>query len=252
MGSVSVLTVAMVGMVAGCGLTLDLEPDEQPPDAADPEFDADPADAAVGDMSRPDMAVDTDLGPHDLGSQDLGVSDMGVPDLGPPRTCLSDEGCPVGQYCDRGEGLCFGAGLCRPIPADCLGVMERPVCGCDYNTYRSPCHAAQAGTTIALVDMCPDWEDATRDWCALEAPPQNIPGCLPCYDDADCIELSATATVCLGSTCTADGVGRCGFALAPGDCYYDRDCRLGERCDGSVIVGCDDPVGLVPAQGLCR
>ncbi len=77
-------------------------------------------------------------------------------------------------------------------------------------------------------------------------------GCVPCYDNLDCIERTETAHECVGSACSETGVGRCAFNLPVGRCYYDHDCPTGETCDGAVLYGCEDPGGLVPAQGTCR
>ena len=247
----TLLTCALVG----CGLTLDLEPPDQRPDAA--------LDSGVSDFGVPKdegpVGSDGFRPPEDLGTErDLSMSepdaglDGGPPDLGTPRTC--EEGCLDTEYCQSTLRVCLdNVGICvrRPTASDCAAMEADSVCGCDYRTYRNECAAAAAGVSVAIVNECPDFGDVT-DWCDLVAPPQTVTGCVPCYDDADCIERTTTAFECVGSTCSSDGVGRCAFNLPNGRCYYDRDCDSGERCEGAIRYGCNDPSGLVPVQGTCR
>lgn len=247
--------MALVLALTGCGLTLDLEPPEGRADGSVSDFGP-PVDQGRVDASK-DLGS-TDLGePSDAGS-DLGsAADLGGPgdgglDLSVVRTCA--EGCDADEFCQATHRVCLETvGVCRPRPpaSDCLADPETPVCGCDYRNYRNDCAAAAAGVVVAFLEACPAFGD-TDDWCDLEPPESTVDGCIPCYDDADCIDRTTTAFECVGSTCTADGIGRCAFNLPVGRCYYDIDCRTGERCEGAELYGCEDPAGLVPVQGTCR
>jgi len=251
------LTSIAAGLVlAGCGLTLDLEPPEQRPDAALSDFGV-PVDQGKEDSFLPpdeDLGVVPDQGPADFGTEpDLGREADGGMDLGVERTCA--DGCLESEYCETTLRVCLETeGVCRPRPSEesCLGDPEEPVCGCDYQTYRNDCAAEAAGVVVALLDACPSFEDPTEDWCELDPPTSTVDGCFPCYDDADCMDLTANAFECVGSTCSTAGPGRCAFTLPLGLCYYDHDCEPDETCEGAILYGCGDPAGLVPVQGVCR
>jgi len=200
-----------------------------------------------------DLGPPSDSGAADLGAEmDLGRESDGGLDLGAPRPCA--EGCAETEYCQTTNRTCLDPdGECRPKPdeADCLAEPDRPVCGCDYRTYRNDCAAAAAGVVVAFRSECPAIGE-TDDWCDVDAPVSGVAGCFFCYDDDDCEERTETAFECVGSTCSPDGVGRCAFNPPAGDCYYDFDCRDGEICVGAELLGCGDPSGLAPVQGECR
>lgn len=241
-------TLALAALM-GCGLTLDLEPPDQRPDAALGDFGV-PKDEGVGDgfVFPEDLGAERDLA---MSEPDLGV-DAGRPaDMNVTRTCA--DGCRDTEYCETTLRVCLATeGTCAPRPpeAECVGMLETPVCGCDYRNYRNDCMAAANGVTVAFLGPCPGADE--DDWCELMPPPSTVDGCYPCYDDDDCMELTTTAFECVGSTCSPSGAGRCAFTLSPGDCYYDQDCRAGERCDGAELFGCGDPRGLAPVMGSCR
>jgi hypothetical protein len=248
------LVFALGLALAGCGLTLDLEPPEQRPDAAVSDFGVPKDHGGADAIVAPDnLGGPRDLGHVDLGTEpDLGRALDGGSDLGVVRRC--EDGCLDTEFCETTLRVCLGTeGTCQPRPseADCLGDPEQPVCGCDHRTYRNDCAAAAAGVVVALLDVCPDFGD-DDDWCDLEPPAATVDGCVPCYDDADCMERTTTAFECVGSTCSAAGVGRCAFNLPLGRCYYDHDCEPDETCEDAILHGCEDAAGLVPVQGTCR
>jgi hypothetical protein len=73
----------------------------------------------------------------------------------PKTACSANAECPTGAYCEH-DGLCVvtggKAGSCKKLPvcpdtgAACFGV-----CGCDGNTYCSPCEAHAAGVSVAVA-----------------------------------------------------------------------------------------------------
>lgn len=103
--------------------------------------------------------------------------------------------CSDAEYCDFPDPhLCGGAdeqGVCRPRPTDCPPEI-RTVCGCDGNTYASPCDATTSGTDVAREGAC-------------EAPctPDDARGVGSC--DA-LLGYAWTGTRCAGlSGCTCEG-----------------------------------------------
>lgn len=96
--------------------------------------------------------------------------------------CYSNGDCGESQYCSVPVGTCIGfgptsgaadaeteelrapggqapqpPGQCRDRPALCT-EEPRQVCGCDGQTYRSPCAAASLGLNLASYGACPQSE----------------------------------------------------------------------------------------------
>jgi hypothetical protein len=73
----------------------------------------------------------------------------------PGAECEVDsDDCGAREYCDAGRGACGSrTGSCEAIPRSCSPKVV-PVCGCDGETYRNRCTAAQAGVTVALAGSC--------------------------------------------------------------------------------------------------
>jgi hypothetical protein len=63
------------------------------------------------------------------------------------------------QYCDFGStGQCRvadGQGVCKTKPEICPEV-DKPVCGCDGQTYGNTCKAARAGASVEYEGKCGD------------------------------------------------------------------------------------------------
>ena len=74
-----------------------------------------------------------------------------------PRMCGGSAGqsCAASQFCAY-EGwdcrLTNGA-VCKPRPVSCAAI-ERPVCGCDGNTYSNSCEAARSGVGFQYEGKC--------------------------------------------------------------------------------------------------
>jgi Kazal-type serine protease inhibitor domain len=74
-------------------------------------------------------------------------------------TCSSNTDCSNGDYCQFVEGECLTTtpllGYCQSLPdaAACTGLVS-PVCGCNGESYESPCAAALASQTVAASGYC--------------------------------------------------------------------------------------------------
>ena len=71
----------------------------------------------------------------------------------------AEHSCPIGMFCDlKGEcGGFDGEGVCRIVPTDCPSVdnpKDDAVCGCDGNTYISPCFAHASAMSVAYEGPC--------------------------------------------------------------------------------------------------
>jgi len=63
--------------------------------------------------------------------------------------------CPADMYCNSKEN-CGGIdqnGICVIRPTQCK-AENQPVCGCDGQTYSSPCLAAAKGVSLKLPGTC--------------------------------------------------------------------------------------------------
>jgi hypothetical protein len=116
--------------------------------------------------------------------------------------CSRNSHCPKDRYCFFASGCGNkGTGVCKKRPAVCGGPVQY-VCGCDDNTYNSPCAAAQAGQSIAHQGMC------------------------GCKTNCDCPQ---------GQGCDAP-TGTCVLGIVPVYCCTKPGCPKGEKCtnpDGS-------------------
>ncbi|MCB9740157.1 MAG: hypothetical protein H6747_12905 [Deltaproteobacteria bacterium] len=71
--------------------------------------------------------------------------------LGPVKPVL----CPDSFYCKIDvPGECSGKGHCKPVPVAC-DEADKPVCGCDMNTYKNSCKLEQAGFSMQGPEACP-------------------------------------------------------------------------------------------------
>lgn len=131
----------------------------------------------------------------------VGVSALGeCPDA---ARCIRTEQCEADEYCAR--DACGPVGDCAPRPADDCPDVPGQVCGCDGETYDSPCHAAAAGVSVAAEGACEDDPEG-------------------CRGNADC----GGGQYCALPVGLCDGVGEC--AMRPEACLQIFDPVCG--CDG--------------------
>ncbi len=210
--------------------------------------------------------------------------------LGPcePEGCLVNpsgtgpdggvETCPTGEFCQAPAGACGDAsslsilppwleGDCEPVPVDCPDE-ERPVCGCDGNTYFNDCERRQAGVSREHRGACEArCGGSTGNSCGggsvCEYPPLecgepdaegvcvSIPDGCPDFEDPvcgcdgvtylnDCERLAAGAQLEHFGACRADCVSN------PNVCDSDEQCV-------AVGFGCSDqgPGECVPQDFEC-
>ena len=65
-------------------------------------------------------------------------------------------GCPDGTYCrtfDTNPIACVGEGECTKVPVVC-DASQKPVCGCDNQTYTNPCELSKAKQNMKQASSC--------------------------------------------------------------------------------------------------
>lgn len=243
-------------LLAGCGLTLDLDPPD--PDAG--PFDAGArSDAAVGMDAAIDAGSDGGGGTLDGAAPDapeeidatppVDATVLDASTLCPmvPGGCYTNAECGDGSYCERPAGQCLGVGTCRSDDPTC---PAEPVCGCDGQTWGSPCLAARAGISVAYGGPCRGDTAGNDDWCTASTTPRRDNRPCPsdlsvCFDDDDC---GGVFPVCLGASgCDPGDEGICWGNPGSGRCYRDIDCSAGETCSGADI---NLVLGML-APGVC-
>ncbi len=238
----------------GPGELADIAPDTPPDDAGDvPEPDVVDADTG-GDADATADATDTasDAAPDAPADTDAGTAcDPGV-----ASACGSD------AYCATAIGVCddpAAAGVCTPRPDACT-TEERPVCGCDGNTYSNACVAASAGVNIDRDGAC----DAcvSNDDCALDAycarPPEACAEAGTCTPRPEvCLDEYRPVCGCDGNdysnacVAAAAGISVGSDGVCPAEtCASNRDCDAGQFCDRPDLA-CDAAGTCTPIPLVC-
>jgi hypothetical protein len=170
--------------------------------------------------------------------------------------------CAAGSYCVFPAGVCgAGAGqggTCAKIASSCDALTVPPdssVCGCDGKTYASACDATMHAANIAFGGTC-DGEPLPCDSCPGPAPDGPV---LKCADSARqsgpvCTHTGGPSSACAWQWLDCPSPGRCdGFAdLAPGRCYADTDCKLGQTCEGENVCPCNSECFSPEKPGYCK
>lgn len=160
--------------------------------------------------------------------------DAGV-DGGPARSCGGWTGavCEPGELCDYPPGSYCGGddslGVCRPRPDACPLPSCIPVCGCDGQTYCSPCDANANGTSVAREGACEPTScermDATGDGLC-----DAFFGYA--WDGSACVGISGCS--CVGADCGrlyhSPDVCDAAHTGCADDCRT-RGCPTGSRCE---------------------
>ncbi len=222
------------------------------------DVDAGSAQGDVVDAST--TAQDTSGGDDGLGtsedtvaSQDggAGAIDGGVV----PVLCLvgGKQVCKSNQFCKllAASKSCAGQGQCAPKKCDCPKLLK-PVCGCDGQTYNSPCLAGCKGQNIKSDGKCPQSVTCGDGKC------QGKENCQTCAKDcgkcpneckvhADCVDQKK----CTIDTCE---LGKCLHTVIP-QAACDMMCVIGKAGECKPGQYCDayssNKVGICSGLGAC-
>lgn len=157
--------------------------------------------------------------------------------------CSSNADCEATEYCARAG--CAGEGTCVPRLTECPPEI-RPTCGCDGNTYASPCDANASGVGVLHDGECEAPGPCDAQDAAGEGPCDAEVGWR--WNGARCEGISGCS--CTGADC-ALVVGRdeadCRAAYAHCDpgCSSNADCGAGRYCHFGAAGSCAAP-------GECR
>lgn len=71
------------------------------------------------------------------------------------QTCVGNESCPEGRYCQYPTGTCgmTGTGMCAVVPPFCRDYGQ-PTCGCDGVTYGNDCQPGLAHVNVLHDGSC--------------------------------------------------------------------------------------------------
>ncbi len=125
--------------------------DVTPPPDASPDVAPDVSQDVAQDVAL-DVSVDA---PLDVASDALSDApqDVGFDVNFDAGGCLTNSDCSNADYCERGNGVCVGVGVCTARPQNCFQLVSY-VCGCDNKSYINSCYAHQGGATVAYTGMC--------------------------------------------------------------------------------------------------
>lgn len=167
-----------------------------------PLADAAPVAGALADAGP----VVPDQG-QDAGQGGTPVTDAAVPTVDghtPPGGCIVNEDCDAADYCSHPNGECEpGAptGVCVPR-GECEPV-DGLVCGCDGQTYASPCEASAAGVNLADIGACP-----SSPGCATDVDCGPDDRCDPCAHGS-CPACDDCVAECVPHNCQSENQPAC-------------------------------------------
>lgn len=129
--------------------------------------------------------------------------------------------CSTGEFCDySGSSPACGAtdatGVCNRRPASCTDMPENAACGCDGRSYRNPCEAALAGTSVARFGTCDDTPSCDAEDAIGRGACDTVLGAR--WNGTACETIMGCE--CVGSACP-------GLSPSAGDCRL-RFARCGQ------------------------
>lgn len=108
----------------------------------------------------------------------------------------------------------------------------------------------------ADADSDADTDADAEPTCSLEPSLSDSPTQPCCFTDADCTSSNAPDAEflrCYRAQCQEGADGICLIDPRPDlQCWTDRDCPTGQRCQGSVIGSCSEPLFEGDLPGSCR
>jgi hypothetical protein len=201
-----------------------------------------------------------------LAGQSIASTDPCVQLCGPlVADAGSDGGCEPGTFCEFIVTVAVGAatppavcgnsptapGTCSPVPLQCDGVAETPVCGCDGKTYASHCEAQRAHISVAAAGACAcgglnDAQCASGYFCNITAGMCDVVGAA-----GTCALPPTTCDADFSPVCGCNGVtynNACEAAKARVS-IFNTAATAGEAAGGCVCGGPDG--GVCPAGSFC-
>lgn len=154
-----------------------------------------------------------------------------------PAGCTDNSQCAEGEYCFADSCLSDGAqGTCRPLPEKCV-MVDKPVCGCDGETYFNTCVAHLAGVNKDYAGECvcggPEGKGCPAGQkCKLPNGDALAEG--QCVPEAQC----DTVIDCMGLVVEAscDGAWRCVESQCQFECGHEiPTCHVG-GCSGQLCT----------------
>jgi eight-cysteine-cluster-containing protein len=129
---------------------------------------------------------------------------------GSGKTCRTNEECDDGMFCKFNDGNCqlqtltVLTGKCQIRPPLCDNKINAPVCGCNNQTYRNVCFAANAGVSVAYQGKC---KPVTPGKCKVSGcskeicAEQDVVTACVLKPEFDCLKYSKCGNYGIGGVC---------------------------------------------------